>query len=113
MIYVNEMKLKYGGIIVYIVKIEKFKIVLLMFKMLVFLMKEFVIKRVLFLYVFFCGIESWLKMVDLCFYFDELYGIFVFVDLIKKGECYVIMFWFEIFNEKYLKDCILLLEKGF
>lgn len=40
MLYVNEIKIKYGGLIVYIVKIEKFKIVLFIFKMFVLLIKD-------------------------------------------------------------------------
>jgi predicted Zn-dependent peptidase len=106
---VTDMK----GYRLHVVKTDKYKTNMLVWKMKAPLREDEVTARALLPHVLQSSSKKYPTTSLFRSYLDDLYGASLFVDLAKKGEYHVISFSLEIANEKFLSDPSPLLRKGF
>ncbi len=112
MTIINEKSIKKDGYTLHIVKTDKFKTNMLVWKMRAPLTEDTVTLRALLPNVLESSTKQYPTTTALRSHLDELYGANFFVDLSKKGENHIMSFTVEIANEKFLKDTTPLLQKG-
>lgn len=102
-----------NGYRLHVVKTDKYKTNMLVWKMKAPIREDEVTARALLPHVLQSSSEKYPTTSLFRSYLDDLYGASLFVDLAKKGEYHVISFSLEIANEKFLTDPSPLLRKGF
>ncbi|WP_313798615.1 EF-P 5-aminopentanol modification-associated protein YfmF [Cytobacillus sp.] len=101
-----------AGYKVHIVKTDKYKTNMIVWKMKAPLNKEDATLRALLPYVLQSSSEEFPTTGKLRSFLDELYGASLYVDLAKKGEYHIISISLEVANEKFLSDPTPLLKKA-
>lgn len=109
---ISETVKPMAGYKVHIVKTDKYKTNMIVWKMKAPLNKEDATLRALLPYVLQSSSEEFPTTGKLRSYLDELYGASLYVDLAKKGEYHIINISLEVANEKFLSDPTPLLKKA-
>lgn len=110
---IEEKILKRDGFTLHIVPTKKFKTVTITLKFKSPVNREDATKRALIPFMLTHASEKYPTYNELRRYLDELYGLYLSVDLNKSGEYHICTFTMDIANDKFLKDSLPLLTNGF
>lgn len=110
---IDEKITKLNGLTLHVVPTKKFKTVTITLKFKSPINKEEVTMRALIPFILTHASEKYPTYHELRRYLDELYGVYLSVDLNKSGEYHICTIEMDIANDKFLKDPLPLLTNGF
>lgn len=110
---IEEKITKRDAFTLHIVPTKKFKTVTITLKFKSPVNREDATKRALIPFMLTHASEKYPTYHELRRYLDELYGVYLSVDLNKSGEYHICTFTMDIANDKFLKDSLPLLTSGF